>query len=94
MFFVKGLPPHGKHRTHHIHVAELEGDAWRRPLVFRDYLRAHPSDAKEYLALKLRLAKERRSDRETYTAAKDPFVEAIIQRANAGDPGGPMSPVE
>ena len=52
----------------------LHSDAWRRRLVFRDYLRAHPSDAKEYLALKLRLAKEHRSDREAYTAAKDPFV--------------------
>lgn len=83
MFFVKGLPPYGKRRTHHIHVAELDSNAWRRPLVFRDYLRAHPNDAKEYRDLKIRLAKQHRSDREAYTAAKDAFVETIIAKAAA-----------
>jgi GrpB-like predicted nucleotidyltransferase (UPF0157 family) len=85
MFFVKGLPPRGKRRTHHIHVAELGSDAWRRPLLFRDYLRAHPDEAKEYLDLKLRLAKQHHSDREAYTGAKDAFVEAIIRRAKVED---------
>jgi GrpB-like predicted nucleotidyltransferase (UPF0157 family) len=80
MFFVKGLPPHGERRTHHIHVAELGSDAWRRPLIFRDYLRSHPKDAKEYLDLKLTLAKQYRSNREAYTAAKDAFVETITRK--------------
>jgi GrpB-like predicted nucleotidyltransferase (UPF0157 family) len=81
MFFVKGLPPHGKRRSHHIHVAELGSNAWRRPLVFRDYLRAHPNETKEYRDLKIRLAKQHRSDREAYTTAKDTFVDAIIGKA-------------
>jgi GrpB-like predicted nucleotidyltransferase (UPF0157 family) len=85
MFFVKGLPPHGKRRTHHIHVAEPGSDAWQRPLIFRDYLRTHPNEAKEYLDLKLRLAKQHHSDREAYTAAKDTFIEAIVRKAATTD---------
>jgi GrpB-like predicted nucleotidyltransferase (UPF0157 family) len=83
MFFVKGIPPHGERRTHHIHVAELGSDAWQRPLVFRNYLRKHPIETKEYLDLKLKLAEQHRSDREAYTVAKDAFVEAIIKKAES-----------
>ena len=32
-------------RTHHIHLVEMQSDFWRRHLLFRDYLRAHPEEA-------------------------------------------------
>src|SRR6201999_131891 len=40
MFFVKGMPPFGSRRSHHVHVTEPSGEMWHR-LAFRDYLRAH-----------------------------------------------------
>ena len=81
MFFVKGMPPYGARRTHHVHVSEPASDAWRRPLLFRDYLRRHPDEAERYHRLKLDLASRYRHDREAYTTAKDAFVEAIIRLA-------------
>ena len=44
MFFVKGMPPFGSRRTHHVHVTEPHGEMWQR-LAFRDHLRAHPKEA-------------------------------------------------
>ena len=81
MFFVKGMPPYGPRRTHHVHVSEPTSEAWRRPLLFRDYLRCHPDEAERYHRLKHDLASRYRHDREAYTTAKDAFVEAIIRLA-------------
>jgi GrpB-like predicted nucleotidyltransferase (UPF0157 family) len=81
MFFVKGMPPHGARRTHHIHVAELRSNAWQRPLMFRDYLRRHADEAERYRQLKLELASRYRHDREAYTSAKDCYVETVMRLA-------------
>src|SRR5262249_9434921 len=42
--------------THHVHLVQAGGEEERRTLAFRDYLRAHPSAAREYEALKRQLA--------------------------------------
>ena len=81
MFFVKGMPPYGERRTHHIHICEPTSDVWHRPLLFRDYLRCHPDEAERYHRLKLDLASRYCHDREAYTTAKDAFVEAIVRLA-------------
>ena len=86
MFFVKGMPPYGPRRTHHIHIAEPHSDAWQRPLLFRDYLRRTPDAAARYLRLKLDLAARYRNDREAYTRAKDAFVDDIIKLAHKDCP--------
>lgn len=80
MFFVKGMPPYGSKRTHHVHVTEPQGEMWQR-LVFRDYLRAHPEDAEVYERLKRRLAAEHPTDREAYTDAKSAYVESVMRKA-------------
>src|ERR1700743_1614237 len=36
MFFVKGMPPFGSRRTHHVHVSEMRGEMWQG-LPFRGY---------------------------------------------------------
>jgi GrpB-like predicted nucleotidyltransferase (UPF0157 family) len=51
MFFVKGMPPFGSKRSHHLHITELDGEMWQR-LAFRDYLRAHLEEAEAYERLK------------------------------------------
>jgi GrpB-like predicted nucleotidyltransferase (UPF0157 family) len=78
MFF-KGMPPFGSGRSHHVHVTEQHGEMWIR-LAFRDYLRAHPEEARTYEQLKRRLAAEHPTDREAYTDAKSAYVESVMRK--------------
>jgi GrpB-like predicted nucleotidyltransferase (UPF0157 family) len=80
MFFVKGMPPFGSRRSHHVHVTEAHGELWQR-LAFRDYLRAHPEEAGTYERLKKRPAAEHRADREAYTGAKSAYIESVMRKA-------------
>jgi GrpB-like predicted nucleotidyltransferase (UPF0157 family) len=79
MFFVKGMPPFGTGRTHHVHVRTPE-DA-RSAVVFRDYLRRHPDEAARYAALKRELAGRHGTDRDAYTDGKTAFVDAVLAKA-------------
>ncbi|MDQ7791007.1 MAG: GrpB family protein [Clostridia bacterium] len=67
-------------RAYHIHMAPRGHGIWKG-LVFRDYLRSHPEEAKRYALLKYRLAKSHRNDRERYTQAKTEFVHEIVAKA-------------
>ena len=80
MFFVKGMPPYGERRTHHIHITELGGEMWCRRLPFRDHLRAHPEEARCYEALKRDLAGRYPTDRERYTDSKSEYVETVYRK--------------
>ena len=82
LFFVKGMPPYGERRTHHLHVCERPSEQWDR-LLFRDYLKSHPDAARDYAELKFKLAREHQHDREAYTDAKGTFVDDIMARAVA-----------
>jgi GrpB-like predicted nucleotidyltransferase (UPF0157 family) len=66
--------------SHHIHLVEKGTDFWNRHLLFRDYLRAHPERAREYEALKRRLAPQF-SDVNDYADAKTKFIRATEQMA-------------
>ena len=76
MFFVKGMPPFGTGRTHHVHV-RTPADA-HAAILFRDYLRRHPEEASRYAALKRELAERHSTDRDAYTDGKAGFVEDIL----------------
>ncbi|MDX2205847.1 MAG: GrpB family protein [Hyphomicrobiaceae bacterium] len=78
MFFVKGMPPFGTARTHHVHVMQPHTPAWDRAILFRDHLRADPGCAQKYLRLKRELAALHRDDREAYTRSKDVFIEGVM----------------
>ncbi|MEM7020510.1 MAG: GrpB family protein [Pseudomonadota bacterium] len=78
LFFVKGMPPFGDKRTHHVHVAERPSEMWSR-LLFRDYLIEHAYEREAYANLKKGLASKFKDDREAYTRAKDNFVARIMQ---------------
>ena len=80
MFFVKGMPPYGAPRTHHVHITEPTAEPWLN-LPFRDYLRDRPDEAQRYARLKRDLAIIHRTDREAYTEAKAAFVEEILAKA-------------
>ncbi len=77
-FFHKGPPGN---RSHHIHMVEFGSPFWMRHLLFRDFLRAHPDRAAAYGALKQELAAQHTADRDAYTDAKAPFIEAAVADA-------------
>lgn len=96
MMFIKGLPPYN-HRTHHLHFAPKGKDVspesnsgactvrqklWES-LYFRDYLRHHPDEAKQYAQLKQELAAKFSTDREAYTNGKSEYVSKINALARA-----------
>jgi GrpB-like predicted nucleotidyltransferase (UPF0157 family) len=76
LFFVKGMPPFGDGRTHHVHVRPPVDAA--PILIFRDRLRARPELAHAYERLKRDLAMRYPDDREAYTHGKDAFVSAVL----------------
>src|SRR5712692_7998308 len=80
-YFRKPLADIGS-RTHHIHMIVRGSDFWKRHILFRDYLRAHPEDARHYYLLKKELADKFGSDREGYMDAKTEFIEAILAKAD------------
>lgn len=81
MFFVKGMPPFGEGRTHHIHIVKFESDYWRARLLFRDYLRDHPDEVARYTHLKYKLMDKHKDDREAYTEAKTDYIASVLKKA-------------
>jgi GrpB-like predicted nucleotidyltransferase (UPF0157 family) len=78
-------------RAYHLHV--VPADTWdtRNQRLLRDYLRAHPEDARRYAELKRRLAGED-TDGDAYTKAKTELIQELTDRARA-DRGLPPVPV-
>ena len=78
LFVLRGV---GQISLRHIHCC-VEGDPEIRDLLaFRDYLNAHPKEAKAYEALKKTLAERYADDRPSYTAGKHAFITDICSRA-------------
>ena len=77
-FFVKGAEAK---RTHHLNFCEMDSFFWRSHLAFCDYLQRRPDVAREYSALKRRLAAKFPNDRGAYTAGKEEFVHCILGQA-------------
>jgi GrpB-like predicted nucleotidyltransferase (UPF0157 family) len=72
--------PAGMRRAH-LHV-RIQGRANQRyPLLFRDYLRAHPAAAAGYAELKRRLARYHGEDWRVYSEIKDPVCDVIMAAA-------------
>lgn len=87
MLFIKGMPPHGQRRTHHVHV-RIPSDA-QRELSFRDRLRSDPVLARDYARLKEELAARFAADRDAYTDAKTDFISAALGRQSSNAAGRP-----
>jgi GrpB-like predicted nucleotidyltransferase (UPF0157 family) len=66
----------------HLHAVELNSRFWQEHLAFRDRLRADANLCVQYQSLKLRLAKEFANDKPAYTAAKGPFIQAVLAVQN------------
>jgi len=68
-------------RKVHLHSFEKGSHQLYRHLVFRDYLRAHPSEASKYAAVKETAAQKFEYDIESYIAEKSPTVKELEQKA-------------
>jgi len=68
---------------HHLHVMEPANPRWKRLVVFRDHLRAHPRAARTYGDLKRALAARCRDDIAAYRTAKHDFVEKATEKGLA-----------
>ena len=61
-------------RTHHIHSFQTGNIGLTRHPAFRDYMIAHPEDAKEYAELKIVLARRFPQDIDGYVLGKELYV--------------------
>ena len=76
--FVKGGEGY---RTHHFHIMQKDHYEWKKHILFREYMREHPQEAKQYSELKQKLFIKYGNDREKYTDSKSDFIENIIEKA-------------
>jgi GrpB-like predicted nucleotidyltransferase (UPF0157 family) len=74
-YFVK--PAQGEAQFH-LHAVESGGRFWLDHMAFRNVLRTDRRVFDGYLTLKRNLAESLKMDRESYTEAKAPFIEAVI----------------
>jgi GrpB-like predicted nucleotidyltransferase (UPF0157 family) len=72
--------PQGERRAN-LHVRVDGNPNQRYPLLFRDYLRAHPNSAKSIELIKREIAKRHADDIETYYDIKDPVYDLIWDAA-------------
>lgn len=68
-------------RTHHIHAFQSGDHNIERHLAFKEYMIAHPEDARSYSELKKRLAKKYPRDIDSYIAGKEKFVDEMESKA-------------
>ncbi len=80
MFFVKGMPPYGERRTHHIHIRR--SDYVKKLVGFRDLLRQDYDLRRRYAELKRGLAVRFQNDREAYTEEKTNFIQEVLRSGN------------
>ncbi len=77
MFFTKC---EGQRRAN-IHVRKLGNPNQRYPLLFRNYLRAHPNSVKTVELIKREIAKRHAGDMDAYYDIKDPVYDLIWDAA-------------
>ena len=70
-------------RTHHVHTFEVGSVQIERHLAFRDYMRTHTDDARQYSQLKQQLAGRYPQDIEGYMDGKDGFIKDMDKKAAA-----------
>jgi len=70
----------GGRRTHQIHLIETTHPWFKRHIMFRDYLRAHPSERIAYEQFKRQLVR-RFTNTNNYADAKTDFIKEIEAKA-------------
>ena len=73
--------PPANQRPTHLHVRALGRPNQRYPLLFRDYLRAHPVASAAYAQIKTNLSQRHPDDVDFYYDVKDPLCDIVIDAA-------------
>lgn len=73
-------PSANQHPTH-LHIRALGRPNQRYPLLFRDYLRAHPVASAAYAQIKTSLSRRHPNDVDFYYDIKDPVCDIVIDAA-------------
>jgi GrpB-like predicted nucleotidyltransferase (UPF0157 family) len=68
-------------RPTHLHVRALGRPNQRYPILFRDYLRAHPIAREAYALIKTNLSLRHPDDVDFYYDIKDPLCDIVIEAA-------------
>lgn len=69
--------------THHLHVTTYGTQTWAEPLLFRDYLRAHPELVTAYATVKREAAARYQNDLNGYHDHKSVFIAQLMEEARA-----------
>ncbi|HEY2811704.1 MAG TPA: GrpB family protein [Rhabdochlamydiaceae bacterium] len=78
LYFVIYLPdPLEEIRRYHVHLSFPESREWKDLIAFRDYLREHPDEAREYADIKRSAVQEANEEGELYRNLKKPMFEKI-----------------
>ncbi len=78
LYFVIYLPDSEEEtRRYHIHLTYPESSEWKNLIDFRDYLRNHPQEAKEYAEMKQLASTEANNIGEHYRKLKEPMFQKI-----------------
>ncbi len=65
----------------HLHLVKYNSDFHLKHIIFRDWLRAHPEDARKYYELKQDLAEKYGHDMVVYANAKTDFIRSVVEKA-------------
>lgn len=84
LYFVAYLPdPEEEIRRYHIHLTHEGSTDWQGLLGFRDHLRSHPEEAREYANIKERAVLEAKGDGSIYRDLKNPFLTKNLDRVKS-----------
>lgn len=78
--FCKGAYNEG---SHHLHVTTYGTSIWADPLLFRDYLRAHPARATIYMQVKRQAAAQHQRDLNGYHDQKSELISVLMEEARS-----------
>lgn len=73
--------PPASQRPTNLHIRALGRPNQRYPILFRDYLRAHPVASAAYALIKTNLSQRHPDDVEFYYDIKDPLCDIVIEAA-------------
>ncbi len=73
--------PPANQRPTNLHIRALGRPNQRYPILFREYLRAHPMSSTAYAQIKINLSRRHPDDVEFYYDIKDPLCDIIIDAA-------------
>jgi GrpB-like predicted nucleotidyltransferase (UPF0157 family) len=75
-YFAKRQP-----QSLNVHLVKWQSDLWKNNLIFRDYLRTHPEEAKAYGQHKQQIFSSGACTLYEYSNCKKAFLEELLQRA-------------